>query len=63
MYLTSETPLIDGIFGPKDHNLVRFNQAKNAYALWKILHWDKEKRFETRGLPIPTKQRFDLLIT
>ncbi|XP_058791708.1 cilia- and flagella-associated protein 161-like isoform X2 [Phymastichus coffea] len=53
LYLRSETPLIDGQFGPKYHNPLRLNVTKDCYAKWRALYWNRQQRFETEGDPIP----------
>lgn len=63
LYVRSETPLIDGQYGPNYHNPLRLSLSKDGYAKWRAVHWNRHERFETEGMPILPCKRLAPFIT
>ncbi|XP_008216492.1 uncharacterized protein LOC100120726 isoform X1 [Nasonia vitripennis] len=53
LYLRSEPPLLDGRFGPRDHNPLRLSVSRDCYAKWRAAHSNPRRRFETDRQPVP----------
>ncbi|XP_014227266.1 cilia- and flagella-associated protein 161-like [Trichogramma pretiosum] len=52
LYLRMETPLLDGQYVANDHYPLRLSSSPDGYAKWRVLHWDRSRRFETEASPV-----------